>query len=128
AKAVAALDVSVAISGEGSSELETGVIEGLNAFGLQALQGASRDADLEVAGRLSSVPMQGDGSQWKWARSNATITLKDGHSGKVVSQFDASDREASSDYGEAVRRSRVELAKLVSGKLSGAITAYFENQ
>ena len=128
AKAVAALDVSVQMAGNGAPEVETGIVSGLNAFGLQAIKGAKEGADLGVEGQLDSKPMEGDGSKWKWARSTVTLTLKDARSGKIVSQFDASDREASADYAEAVRRSHVEISKRIADKLSAAITSYFENE
>jgi hypothetical protein len=126
AKAVAALEVAVEMSGDGAPEVETGIVSGLNAFGIQALKGSKGDADLGVLGSVETKAMQGDGSRWQWARTTVTLALKDPKTGKVVSQFDASDREASADYNEAARRSRVELAKRVSDKLSAAITQYFE--
>lgn len=126
AKAVNALDVGTEMTGDGSDEVETALLSGLNGFGIHATRGA-KGGDLAVEGRVDSKPMQGDGSKWQWARSTVTVTLKEPASGKVLSRFDASDREASADYAEAVRRSHVELAKRVSEKLTAAITSYFEN-
>jgi hypothetical protein len=126
AKAVGALDVAVDMTGDGSEEVETALLSGLNAFGLHATKGG-KGGDMGVEGHVDSKPMQGDGSKWQWARSTVTVTLKEPSTSKVIARFDASDREASADYPEAVRRSHVELAKRVSEKLSSAITAYFEN-
>jgi hypothetical protein len=127
AKAVAALDVAVDMNGEGSPEVETGIVSGLSSFGIQATKGSKAGADLGVEGSVDTKPMKGDGSKWQWARSTVTVTLKDAKTGKIVTRFDASDREASADYSEAARRCHVELAKRVSEKLSAAITSYFEN-
>ncbi len=127
AKAVSALDVAVRLSGDNADEVETAVVKGLAALGLQSRTGASKDADIEVSGKIDTAEMKGDGSAWRWARSTTTVSLKDAHTGKVVTQFDASDREASADFAEAARRSRVELAKRVADQASAAVTDYFEN-
>lgn len=127
AKAVGALDVSVRLSGADSGEVETALIKSLGAFGLQSRVGDGKNDDIAVTGKIETQPMQGDGSAWKWARSTATVSLKDARTGKIVSQFDASDREASADYGEAARRSRVELANKLAQQASSAVTDYFEN-
>lgn len=128
AKAVASLDVAVGMTGGASKQIETGIVSGLNEFGLQAKTGASDAADIIVEGSVDTKPMQGDGSAWKWARSTVTVALKDGKTSKTFSRFDLSSRQASADYDEAVRRSHVELAKKVSAQVKDAVTAYFENQ
>ncbi len=117
-------------SGHGSTEIETGIIKGLNTFGFHTRGGAASkaNADIIVEGSVQTTPVAGDGSKWKWARTTATISLKDGHAGKTFLRFDASDRQASADFNEAARRSRVEVAQKVSEKISQAITEYFENQ
>ena len=128
AKAVAALDVSVQLDGPGSDEVETALIKSLGAFGLQSRVGSpSKENDIGVSGKIETKALKGDGTAWKWARSTATVSLRDAHTGKIFSQFDASDREASADYEEAARRSRVELAKRVADQASAAVTDYFEN-
>jgi hypothetical protein len=126
AKAVAALNVSVDMTGSAADEVETAIVSGLNSFGLQASVNG-KNADIGVEGKVETKAMKGDGSKWQWARSTVTISLKDPHTGKTFSRFDASDREASADYEEAARRSHVELAKRVSTQVSAAITTYFEN-
>lgn len=117
-------------SRHGSTEIETGIIKGLNAFGFHTRGGTASkaNADIVVEGSVQTTPVAGDGSKWKWARTTATISLKDGHAGKTFLRFDASDRQASADFNEAARRSRVEVAKKISEKISQAITEYFENQ
>jgi hypothetical protein len=128
AKAIAALNVVVDLSGSGSEEVETGIMRGLTAFGLQASKPDSKaDADIIVEGKIDTKAVPADDKRWQWARSTVTLTLKDARAGKAVSRFDVSDREASANYDEAVRRTYVELAKSVSEKVSQSITAYFEN-
>ena len=56
------------------------------------------------------------------------MSLKDARTSKVFLQFDASERAASADAKEALRRSLGSLGKKVSVKISEAITEYFENQ
>jgi len=65
--------------------------------------------------------------KWKWARSTATVSLKDGKSGKVFSQFEASERQASAAQEEALRRSLAAAARVTAEKTAAAIKAYFEN-
>lgn len=130
AKALAELDVIVDMSGGASDAVETGIVKGLNQFGMQAKPGqASNDADIVVEGKVETNPIEvQDGTQWKWARSTMTVSLKDGRSAKTFQRFDASDRQASANYKEAVRRSNVELAKKAAEQINEAITSYFENQ
>lgn len=127
AKALAALTVSVGVTGKGSTPVATGIVKGLAATGLQAKLGGSDDADIVIDAKIETQTTDGKDA-WKWARSTATVGLKDARSGKTFLQFDASDREASADSKEAVRRSHAALGKKVSTKISDAITSYFENQ
>jgi hypothetical protein len=126
AKAISELDVVVAMSGDAAAQVKTGIVKGLNGFGMQAKSGGT--GDILVEGEVATKQMEGDGSKWRWARSTVTVSLKDGKTEKIISQFDVSDRQASADYQEAVRRVHVSLAKKVSGQLNDAITSYFENQ
>ncbi len=128
AKALASLDVVVALSGEQSGQIQTGLIDGLSAFGIEATTAAGGPADILLDGTLSTQPLQGDGSAWRWARSNMTVSLRDGATAKTFLQFVVTDRESSADYDEAVRRSQVALAKKASAQVQDAISNYFENQ
>ncbi len=128
-KAISELDVVVAMSGEPAKQVESGVIKGLSDFGLQAKKGAADSAaDITIEGSVETKQMQGDGSRWQWARSTVNLSLKDGKTAKVIGQFDLSDREASADYTEAVRRTHVALAKKVAQQVNDSVTTYFENQ
>lgn len=127
-KAVGELNVLVGLTPAGSTEIQTGIVQGLNDFGLQATTDGSGSPDILVEGTIDTKPMLGDGSAWKWARSTVTVALKDGATNKTFQQFDLSDRESSSDYDEAVRRSQVALAKKVSSQVKDAVTSYFQNQ
>ena len=128
AKAIGALNVVVDMTGTGSDEVETGLLRGLASFGLQASgPGAKAEADIIVEGKVDTKAVAADDKRWQWARSTVTITLKDARVGKIVSRFDASDREASANYDEAVRRTHVELAKIVPDKVSQAITLQPQN-
>lgn len=114
-------------SGRAPDEVETGIVKGLNSFGLHAKSGTS--GDIVVEGKVTTAPLETSGDKrWKWARTSVTVSIKDGRSGATIARFDATDRQASADYNEAVRRSYVELGKKVSEQVKEAITAYFENQ
>lgn len=128
-KALAELDVVVDMSGGRSDQVETGIVKGLGGFGIQSKAGGPADpSDIFVEGKVETKPMEGDGTPWKWARSNVTLSLKDGRTAKTFLQFDASDRQASKDYNEAVRRSHSALSLKIADQVRDAITAYFENQ
>lgn len=129
-EATAAPSIAAPAAKGGSDQVETGIIQGLNKFGMQAKARTSEGqaADIIVEGKVETKPMQGDGSRWRWARSTATVSLKDGRTSKIFARFDASDRQASADYNEAVRRSHAVLAKKVAEQINEAITSYFENQ
>jgi hypothetical protein len=107
--------------------VETALVKSLGSLGLQSRAGEHEGSDIAVEGKIDTIAMKGDGSAWKWARSSATVRLKDARTGKIFSQFDASDREASAEFQEAARRSRVELAKRLAEQASAAVTDYFEN-
>ncbi|MBI5629489.1 MAG: LPP20 family lipoprotein [Elusimicrobia bacterium] len=126
-KALAELEVMVDV-GEGSNRVETGIIQGLNKAGLQARAGAAgAPADIAVEGRFETKPVEGGDPRWKWARSTGSFKLKD-KAGKIFLAFEVTDRQASADYSEALRRVQVELAKKASSQVSSAVTEYFENQ
>lgn len=134
ATTVTAEPVRAAATSESSSRgagkhVLTGVVKGLNAFGLQAKAGSSSEkADIIVEGEAETTPFQGNDARIKWARSSVTISLKDGRNGKIFAQFTASDKQGSGDYGEAVRRSHAELGKKVATQVNAEISSYFENQ
>lgn len=127
AQAMAELDVAVDLRGAKSDELETGVVQALTGLGLEASPGAST-GDVIVEGKVETRPVDGADSRWKFARSTVTLSLKDGRSGKVFVRLDAADRQASSDYQEAVRRSLAGLGKKLGPQVHAAVTQYFENQ
>ena len=81
--------------------------------------------DMIVESRSASAPVEGGDERWKWSRATATITLKDGREDKTFSRFDASERQASADAGEARRRAAAGLAKKAAEKVAAAITDFF---
>lgn len=128
-QALAALDVVVAATGDGYADVETGIVSGLAAAGLTAKRGdPGAKGDIVIEAETSTSKPEGGDPRWKWARATATITLKDGREDKAFARFDASDRQASADAGEARRRALTGLAKSAAAKVNDAITAFFENQ
>ena len=126
ARAPAALDSS---SRGGAKHVVTGVVKGLNAFGIQAKAGsASQQADIIVEGEVETNPFQGNDARIKWARTSVTITLRDGRTSKIFTEFTVTDKQGSGDYKEAVRRSQTELGKKVAAQINSEIASYFENQ
>jgi hypothetical protein len=128
AKALADLDVLVDVAGAKADAVETGIVQALNSFGLEAKTGGSVEADIHIQAQVQVQPMKADSSGWKWARSAVTVSLKDVRTSKTFLRFDASERQASSDYDEALRRSFAALAKKTAQKISEGIASYFENQ
>ena len=129
AKAVSELEVAVNVSGTSSDQVKTGVVKALNDMGFQAgMGGAQGAADIVVEAAVDSKSLDNDSDDnWKWARSSATVSIKDGKTDKIFVRFDATARQASGNYDEAVRRSLVSLSKKVATQINEAITAYFEN-
>ncbi|MBI4374920.1 MAG: LPP20 family lipoprotein [Elusimicrobia bacterium] len=128
AKALAALEIAVDLSGAKSEEVETGLISGLSSLGLQARSPGSGRADIIIEGKLETRPASSNDARWRWARSSVTLTLKEGASGKTFLRFDQSDRQASADYEEAARRTHKALGRKVAQRVGEAVTQYFENQ
>ncbi|OGS39648.1 MAG: hypothetical protein A2506_00400 [Elusimicrobia bacterium RIFOXYD12_FULL_66_9] len=113
----------------GAKQVVTGVVKGLNAFGIQAKAGsASAKADIVVEGEVETSPFKGNDARIKWARTTATISLRDGRTSKIFTQFNITDKQGSGDYNEAVRRSQTELGKKVAKQINSEIASYFENQ
>lgn len=113
----------------GAKQVVTGVVKGLSLFGIQAKAGsASEQADIIVEGEVETAPFQGNDARIKWARTTATISLRDGRTSKIFTQFNVTDKQGSGDYIEAARRSQAEMGKKVSAQINTEIAAYFENQ
>ena len=128
-RALAALDVMVAVTGEGSEEVETGIVAGLVANGLTAKRGNPGDAgDMIVEAGSTIEPIESPDPKWKWSRATAIITLKDGRESKSFAKITASEREAAGDARQARRRSLESLAKKAAEKTSAAIAAFFNGQ
>lgn len=129
AKAMAALDVVVAVSGEGADAVEIAVVEGLNAAGLSAKRGAASDkADLTASAHVDVQAQDPGDPRWKRSRAIAAVTLQDGRSGKAFASFDVTAREDAVDSGEARRRTLASLAKKTSEKVTSSINDFFANQ
>jgi hypothetical protein len=112
-----------------TNQIETGVIQGLNSFGLHARGGTSGPAtDILVEGKLDVNPVEGTDPRWKFARAYVTISCKDAKTGKVFLQFDVAEKGSAGDYNTAVRRSLANLSKRVAQAVKDGITEYFENQ
>ena len=129
ANALAALAVSVDIKGENHDSIATGIIDGLNSLGIPAVASSSHTTpDILIQGQVSNNNLSQMPPPWKWGRATVTISLKDAHAGKIFSQFDLSDREASSmSYSDAIFRADSALGKKVSKAIRDAISTYFEN-
>ena len=124
--ALAALDVVVVSSGDGADAVETGVVKGLVASGLTAKRGdAGTPGDLIVETSSALAPVEGGDPRWKWARATATVALKDARDGKQFARFEASDRQAAADPGEARRRVLASLAQKTAAQTASALAAYF---
>ncbi len=63
----------------------------------------------------------------RWARTSVTVNLRDARSGKIFGRLEASERAASADYDEAVRRSAVAAAKKIADQIHRAINGYLES-
>lgn len=124
-----AVSISDPVSGKGGmGPVASGVVKGLIKFGLQA-GAAGAKADISVEGEVETSPMDvGPDRRWKWARSNAAVSLKDGSTDKVFAQFDVSEKQSSADYKEAARRSLAKLSDKAAQRIKDEISAYFENQ
>jgi hypothetical protein len=129
AKALAALDVVVAVTGDGADAVQTAVVSGLNAAGLTAKGGAAGDkSDLTATATVSVTPQSAGDDRWRRSRSIARVTLQDGRSGKIFTSFEATAREDATDSDEARRRSLATLSKQTSARVTSAINDYFANQ
>jgi hypothetical protein len=129
AKAVADLDVFVDASGSGAEAMETALVKSLNALGFEATAGSAPAAtDILVESKVETKPVESADPRWKFARAAVTVSLKDSRTGKIFLRFDASDRQASADYNEAVRRALASLGRKVAPQVHDAVTDYFENQ
>ncbi len=123
------LAVSVAITGDDADVIETGIIQGLSALGIPATSSSSKGTpDIIIKGQVTNAALDQSAPPWKWGRATVLITLESVHDGKIFSQFDLSDREASSvSHVEAISRADEALGKKVAKTIHDAISAYFEN-
>lgn len=129
AKALAALDVVVAVEGEGADAASSAIATGLNGAGLTAKRGAAADKSDVLAAAKISVDEQASGDpKWKRYRAVATVSLQDGRDGKVFSNFDVTAREDATDLGEARRRCLASIAKKTAAQVTSSINDFFANQ
>jgi hypothetical protein len=128
-KALAALDVVVAVSGDGSDAVQTGVISGLNAAGLTAKRGSTGDkSDLLAEAAVTVISQESGDPRWKRARASASVTLSDSQASKVFSRFELASREDATDPATARTRALTSLSKQTAEKVTASINDYFSNQ
>jgi hypothetical protein len=129
AQALSALDVLVAVTGDGADAVQTAVVSGMNAVGLSAKSGAAGDkADLSAIAQVTVQDQNSGSDRWLRSRAGATVSLQDGRTGKTFTTFDVSAREDATDAGEARRRALASLAKSTAEKVTSAINDFFANQ
>ncbi len=129
--ALAALNVVVNISGDGSGVVANGLIRGLNDLGIQARQGdpSQKGLDISVTGSVfTSRENLGDGSPWKRARSEADIQIMDASDSKIIAAIKPSVREDSRDYQTAVQRSQDSLSQACAEQIKKAVSDYLAAQ
>jgi len=127
-QALAALDVVVAVSGDGAPEVLTGVVTGMNNAGLNAKSGTPDDkGDMVASAQVALAPVEA-GPRWQRTRATASVTLQDGRDSKMFSRFDLSAREDAMDAGESRKRALATLAKKASDAVTKAINDFFANQ
>lgn len=127
-KAVSELIIVVAVEGaEASKSVGSGAVRALNELGFRATAAAGVEPDIEVrvAVQIDEPKRQG---QWQWARATAAVSLVEARSSQVFLQFEASGREASADYGEALKRSTASLARKLATDVRDGLSKYLETR
>ncbi len=128
AKALAALDVVVAVTGDGAQDVATGVITGLNAVGLSAKSGLPTDtSDLMAQAQVTVQPVEASPG-WRRSRADATVSLQDGRTGATFARLAPTAREDALDPAEARRRALASLAKQTAQAVQKAIENFFADQ
>jgi len=130
AKALAALNVVVAVSGEGAGDVATGVIKGLNAVGLTAKTGLPDDkADLMASTQvaLTQHTVQIRGRDWLRTEVSAPISLANGRDGSIFARNDVLAREDAQDDALSRKRALTTLGQKTSEWVTKAINDYFAN-
>lgn len=128
AKALAALDVVVAVTGDGAQDVATGVITGLNAVGLSAKSGVPTDSsDLMAQAQVTVQPVEASPG-WQRSRADATVSLSDGRTGATFARLAPTAREDALDPIEARRRALASLAKQTAQAVQKAIESFFADQ
>lgn len=123
------LVVTVRFEGERSTDVATAVIDALAqlGFGARLATGPSAEADLHVGGVLESRPLDGGTeSGVVFARSIATLSVKEPRTDAVVAQITESEKDASRSLEEAVRRSSAALARRLSPRIHSALLDYLQ--
>jgi len=128
-KIKASIDIAVSMSGEGSRQLASGIIKSLTRQGLAADEGAGKP-DINVSGEVKTERVYDSAQQSKWqgARSSAVISVTETASGKTIAGFEASSRQWSANYNEAVRRSLLTLGDDTAEQIMDNLAEYFVNQ
>lgn len=124
-KALADLNITVAVTGAGGGQIATGIIKALNAAGFTALASSS-SADISVAASVEPAQIRKDEpGPWKWAQNTVTVALSEAATGKVFVQFDVVDKQAATDLDTAFSRSVQSAAGKTADRIQAAIQDYF---
>jgi hypothetical protein len=124
--ALGRLVVVASASGDNAPALEEGVVKGLEALGLRAASpapGVVPDLVLEVVGAIEELGYR-DG--WAWWRANASLSMREARSGRVLVRFEESAREAATLDVDARRRASQTAGKRVAERLPTALLAWAE--
>jgi hypothetical protein len=128
AKALAALDILVSVTGPEAYVIETAIIGGLNALGMSAKRPVTGSkSDLLVTSEVNVNSQESGDPRWKRARATATVSIQETPSGKVFSRFDVSAREDALEVGEARIRALKTLSKKTTDKVATSISDFLTN-
>jgi len=107
-RAVSALTVSVAASGEHAERMGARMIDALGYYGLKAVErGGKPDVVIELQGAAQPLPIEN--LTWFSAQGTVSVKMSYGSTGEVFKRFDESGEGSSGDPGQAVPAALIRL-------------------
>lgn len=109
-KAVSALNIQVAASGDHAEQLAGRVMDGLGAYGIRASAKSESPCDLVVEAKAEAKNLPAENLLWYWARGTVTASVSYGSTGEPVTRIQETLQEAARDPGSAREKAYLALA------------------
>ncbi len=122
-KAVSAIRIQVATTGESAEKTNSRIMDGLSTYGLKVLEANAGTPDILVEAKASAERLPEENLTWYWASGSILVKMSYGSTGEVFTRFEESGQDAARDPYSSVDVTLTSLSDKAADHVFKVITS-----